>query len=504
MSDQLLVPANDLTAPAPALSLSSGNMRRGSLRQPRLFVAGAFLLWDMAAALLSQQFAGALIGSLWSSAPIAAAPKIAILLVPLIYLCLGCYDAWGPGPVERLRLRICGAGLYMAAELTAALALGMTIWMVLHILVAGILLIVLGHYGEYLLRRCFVSRGLWGVPVVVVGKDTAGQQLAQALQLYPELGLRPVSVIDPERVRGAVPSETLRDTIPDGAAETPTATSAASGFLRLPHGTEAWLFASPEEFAASNLEWSNGPLPCRRLAVAQYPEQIHSLLLQARSARTAVGIEIRRDLYVRHCLWLKRLMDCFIALPAVLLAAPIILALGLLIKVIDPGPAFYCQVRVGRNGRLIAVWKLRTMRVDAERRLTEHLAQNEAARLEWQRFYKLRDDPRILPTIGSFIRRTSLDELPQLLSVISGELSLVGPRPFPPYHMDAFGPGFRHLRTSVPPGLTGLWQVSSRSDGDLKTQELQDSYYIRNWSIWLDLYILLQTVPTVLFPKGAR
>jgi lipopolysaccharide/colanic/teichoic acid biosynthesis glycosyltransferase len=187
-----------------------------------------------------------------------------------------------------------------------------------------------------------------------------------------------------------------------------------------------------------------------------------------------------------------------------LLAGAPFLALGALwIRVTSPGPAIYTQRREGQNGRSIAILKLRTMYVDAEKMLEDHLGTDPKARLEWDRFFKLKQDPRILPGIGHLLRATSLDELPQFWNILKGEMSLVGPRPFPAYHNDHFRPDFRTLRLQVVPGLTGLWQVSERSNGDLDVQARLDSYYIRNWSLWLDLYIVFRTLRAVLRQRGA-
>jgi lipopolysaccharide/colanic/teichoic acid biosynthesis glycosyltransferase len=140
---------------------------------------------------------------------------------------------------------------------------------------------------------------------------------------------------------------------------------------------------------------------------------------------------------------------------------------------------------------------------DAEKRLAEYLAANPAARFEYERTLKLRQDPRVIPKIGSFLRRTSIDELPQLWSIVKGDMSLVGPRIMPVQEVDRYSTTGRELRRDVPPGLTGLWQVMHRNNSDLHIREVADSYYVNNWSVWLDGWILLRTVRVVLGGSGA-
>jgi lipopolysaccharide/colanic/teichoic acid biosynthesis glycosyltransferase len=182
--------------------------------------------------------------------------------------------------------------------------------------------------------------------------------------------------------------------------------------------------------------------------------------------------------------------------------APLILASAALVMLVSPGPAFIRSERVGLRGRTFGMFKLRSMQVDAAARLDIYLAAHPELSQEWQQSFKLKDDPRIIPWIGSFIRKSSIDELPQLLNILRGEMSLVGPRPFPAYHLSAFDSSFRTLRASVRPGLTGLWQVRCRNSGGLDAQQYWDGQYVRDRSFTMDLRILWKTIWVVLAARN--
>jgi exopolysaccharide production protein ExoY len=193
----------------------------------------------------------------------------------------------------------------------------------------------------------------------------------------------------------------------------------------------------------------------------------------------------------------KRALDISSVLLALPILLPLILLLALLVR-LDGGPAFYVQERVGRNGRLFRLWKLRTMVVGADKRLADHLARNSEARAEWHERQKLRDDPRIT-RVGRFLRKTSLDELPQLLNVFRGEMSLVGPRPMMP-DQQALYPGQEYYR--LRPGLTGFWQISDRNRTAFAGRARFDADYAARLSLLTDLLVLARTVRIVLRGTG--
>lgn len=502
------------TRPVAAGSVAAGPV--GTLGRPPLGAFGAGILRPRArrtavavllvfADLVAVEAAIHLVAALMATAglwPVADQPDLvrafALAAPVLMLLAHGCglYDSHGPGPFERFRLRARVASVYFgAAAPMAALAPPLLVPLLIFAPAAALLTIAFGWWAETVLRRILTRRGLWAAPVVVLGCGAASASLAAKLLARPELGLRPVGFLDvgfseDGEDRGPPPGTLpVLGTLGDAASLAPAIDGAVA-----PQAVAARL-AAAGRFEA---------LPFGRIVVVPDFRPLQTLHIGVRCLDDALGLEIRRDPSGRRQRRLKRALDLAVAIPLLVLAMPVIAMVAAAIKIVSPGSAFYTQRRVGAGGAPLLVPKLRSMYPDAERRLQEHLAGNPAARAEWDRYVKLTHDPRVLPLVGSFIRRASLDELPQLWNIVRGGMSLVGPRPFPTYHVNRFDADFQVLRTSVPPGLTGLWQVSSRSEGDLEKQKEQDSYYIRNWSLLLDFYILAETLPAVIFAKGAK
>jgi lipopolysaccharide/colanic/teichoic acid biosynthesis glycosyltransferase len=431
----------------------------------RVIVALTLLCSDLASAVAALFLFDHVFDLPWAQEAFTVLP----LLIGL-FCVSGLYRGYLLPPGERLRVRFLGTLAFVGAFLVASgQVLNSNIW--LAAACQGALVFLFGYYAETLTRHALIRRSLWGAPTAFAGSGPAIEQAGLLLSTIPEIGLRPIGYVGP----GEDPASLDRDEI-----EFIVAASKAD-FDRVSNATR---------FATS-------------------PPRVLLLQPGARRAKTflapvTISLAAGRNINAPHNRLMKRVIDLAIGIPAMLVALPVIGAMALLIKLFSPGPAFYAQVRVGFNNRKFCVLKLRTMHRDAERLLEQYLHSDEGARLEWERFCKLSRDPRILPYIGKIIRRMSLDELPQLWQVVRGDISLIGPRPFPTYHTDLFDPAFQKLRSSVPAGLTGFWQVSSRSNGDIDAQKAQDLYYIRNWSIWLDLYILLQTLPAVVGARGDR
>lgn len=415
---------------------------------------------------------------------------LGILLVPAVRWALGLYPGYAMGPVENLRRRS-----YVVLGVFAALIIWDNLvlrgaWSRGVLLFAVLFALMLPPLAEAMYRGMLVRRGAWGMPVIILGAGATGSELARILREQRALGFVPVGFFDDNsRLWGS-----------DIEGVPVIGPLSMSHHYR--HRVKLALIAMPgqSQHAISRIVAS---LDLARIIIVPDLSGIQTQWVTVRDLGGYLGLEIRKNLLIRKNWVFKRVLDYAFGLPGLLASLPLLAFLALWIKRASPGPAFYTQERIGRHGKPFRVWKLRTMHPDAEERLIGYLRDNPEARAQWESHFKLKDDPRIIPRVGHLLRRTSLDELPQFFNIVRGEMSLVGPRPFPQYHLGQFPDEFKALRSSVLPGLTGLWQVSSRSDGDLRVQQALDTYHIRNWSLWLDIYVVARTVNAVVRGSGA-
>lgn len=212
-------------------------------------------------------------------------------------------------------------------------------------------------------------------------------------------------------------------------------------------------------------------------------------------------IHIRNNLKSIAGRFIKRLFDIAVSIISLLLLLPLIGIIVIIIKLETSGPAIYAHERIGKNGTIFRCYKFRTMQKDAEENLKEMLESSKILRNEWEKTWKLKEDPRITK-IGRFLRKTSLDEFPQIFNVITGKMSLVGPRPYLLREKDDISDNINVI-CSAKPGITGLWQVSGRNNTGYEYRIKLDAWYVMNWSLWLDIAILFRTIKVVIKMEGA-
>ncbi|WP_026043512.1 undecaprenyl-phosphate galactose phosphotransferase WbaP [Treponema primitia] len=228
---------------------------------------------------------------------------------------------------------------------------------------------------------------------------------------------------------------------------------------------------------------------------------ITNIWMSVRDFEGILGLATSQKLKMFWNLGIKRFIDLSIVIVGGILILPGLLFFALLIKLSSPGPVLYGHTRLGLNNKHFKAYKFRSMVVDAEEQLEIMLESNPQIKEEWETNHKLKNDPRVTG-IGRFLRRTSFDEFPQLINIVKGEMSLVGPRPVVDEEVEKYGEDYNRI-FSVKPGLTGLWQVSGRSDTNYAERVAFDTYYLQSWSVWLDLWILYKTVGVVVRGKGA-
>jgi undecaprenyl-phosphate galactose phosphotransferase len=345
-------------------------------------------------------------------------------------------------------------------------------------ILAGVNLMIILPMVRLVSVKALSAIGVWNRRVMVVGDAAEIQALSDDLKSDYVLGYSVVSAKE-------VGDHTSDIEVPAGVDEV-VVTGVGMAPERLHELVSALHRSVPKVTLAPDL----GKLPFGR-GMTKFIFDRHRILLTNQNL-----LKEPANIFV------KRTFDGVASIALSILVLPVMLAIAVAIRLDSRGGAIYSQERVGRGGRLFRCLKFRTMFLDAEERLAKILAEDGVRRAEWERFHKLREDPRVT-RVGKFLRATSLDELPQFFNVIFGQMSLVGPRPLPQYHYDKFEEPFRSDYLDVLPGVTGLWQVSGRSDADLEQMALLNSWYAHNWSLWLDFTILLRTIPIVFFQRGA-
>jgi Undecaprenyl-phosphate galactose phosphotransferase WbaP len=401
------------------------------------------------------------------------------------------YAAIPPRPVRKFRGWVLGATSVFAAIVGSALLLGVggpAIYFTL--LVATGAAVLLASFCRALCRIVFGRTSWWGTRLIVVG---GGELVARAyadLAREPQWGLRPVGFVDDLADAHDAGSEACLGTLDqlEGLAVE----------LKLD-----WALVAVHSFDAEVLSevLSRASGRIKHWIILPPLERFPSLWLEACEAARRPALAITNRLRSGWSLPLKRTLDLAVALTLGIAVLPLVALIVVLIRCSSPGPIFYGQERIGRLGRRFKAWKFRTMLPDADAVLARYLQEHPELAAEWKANHKLRSDPRVT-WIGRWLRSTSLDELPQVWNVIVGEMSLVGPRPIVTSEIDKYAEHYEQY-VQVLPGITGLWQVSGRNNTTYDERVALDVYYVQNWSLWLDIYILACTAKVVLLCEGA-
>lgn len=354
------------------------------------------------------------------------------------------------------------------------------------------LVVVLLPAGRLIAKKLMMRIGIWYTPTVVIGTGTNAVESAEAVESDPLLGMKVVALLDPND-RSYTPNAKYQQFY-IGDNPDKTLNDFGGPFVVLALETQDYdRYAKLIDDLCSS-QTNMIIVPSMRGLPLFGSELFHVF------RHEVLMLRVRNNLARRSPVLLKRSFDLVIASFLLIMLSPLFVVFSWLISR-DGSSAFYGHERVGRHGESFLCYKFRTMVSNSEERLKEILEKDEDARKDWERDFKLKKDPRVTK-IGEFLRRTSLDELPQLWNVLKGEMSLVGPRPIVKEELVRYGDQL-YLYLEVRPGMTGLWQISGRNDTGYEQRVSLDAWYTRNWSIWYDIVILLKTIPAVMKSKGA-
>jgi Undecaprenyl-phosphate galactose phosphotransferase WbaP len=414
----------------------------------------------------------------------------ALILVLCSFVAVGLYPGVSLNPVDELRLS--------ARAISIAFLLAWSATFFLHDLspsrlvyiVAYLLAIVLVPLARALTRKTLCHKPWWGSQVVILGFGTTGKLMYDKLKKNPVYGLKPYAVLDdnPAKIHQA-----------EGLITGPLSRCLE---ITANHKISYGVVCMPGLSRQDLLDLLDRYGQCfGHLLVIPNLIGMTSLGITAKEVGGIIGLEVRQQLLRPWSKFLKRSLDLTITLLLAPIVIPVVALFAVLVMLEDAGPAFYCNERIGHVGRKFKAWKLRSMVTNGDSVLRQHFENNPLDHAHWRATQKLKHDPR-LTRIGRFIRKTSIDELPQFWNVFIGEMSVVGPRPMLQSQIDMYGPAF-NLYKQVRPGITGLWQVSGRNHLTFAERATLDKYVIQNWSVWLDIYILVRTGGAVISADGA-
>lgn len=406
-----------------------------------------------------------------------------------VYAIYGLYPGVGLSPVREIKQVVSGTNIvYLMLIALTFLEKTTTNYSRFMLGTAWLLSLALVQLDRWLTRIVGRNLGYWGEPVAVVGNGPEGKRIVQYLNDRIRLGMNPVLVID-----GHAPYD-----------ETPLTVINSSQIRTVILVTPETSIANQKRFIDDQrygFYRRRGEKSIAQVILISSLGWVGSMGVTPLDLEGFLGLQIPQNLLNIWSNILKRTIDLLLTAVFVLFSSPFLLLIAALICLDSRGGIFYRQKRVGHKGKIFKMWKFRTMKENADQVLKSYLDSNPSMKKEWEVTQKLKNDPRVT-RVGRFLRKFSLDEIPQLINVVRGEMSVVGPRPYFPEQEELYGDG-NQLYKRVHPGMTGMWQVRGRNTKTFKERARLDEYYIRNWSVWLDIYILLRTVLVVFSNEGA-
>ena len=428
-------------------------------------------------------------------------PLIPLILVYLtVYFVAGLYSVVGVHPVEELRqLSITTSVTFLGLGALSFWFRNAESFSRASFVIGWLISLFLLPAGRELLRAVATKYRLWGEPVAIIGFGDQGAEFVEFLQKYPSLGFNPVVLINgfyPANGHGNAHNGNYPLPMMDAQG---LVDHEYGKFLKGIHTAIVIQNEVPETFLQSIVQ--DYGFRFSNLILVSDTHQFASLWVIPMDIGGVLGLRVRQNLMSSWQQGLKRVLDLSIIIIASPLLIPFFGFISLVTLLDLPGAVFYTQMRIGHGGHKFGVWKFRTMVKNADEVLEKYLSANPELRKEWDETHKLKNDPRIT-RMGKFLRKSSLDELPQVWNVLRGEMGIVGPRPIIEEEAHHYGEKIK-VYMQVRPGITGLWQVSGRNDLDYPTRVRLDEYYVRNWSVWFDLYIIARTPWKMITGTGA-